>query len=253
MTKLAIIDTETTGLDPDRHEIWEVALIVRETLDVEPGVLVEYADGEVVGRTEIPNPPRVVDTEYVWQLPVDLAKADLIALNIGRFHERRYPGNPYPISPFTMLDGRVSEIEREANDLALGTLPAGVSERARSVLDERNLEAWAARFADLTWGAHLVGAVPSFDEERLRKLLLAQGQCPGWHYHLCDTETLAVGYLRGFLDRDDERLPLAAPPWKSDELSRAIGVDPEEFDKHSALGDARWALAIYDAVMTKTR
>lgn len=29
MTVLAFVDTETTGLDPDRHEIWEVALIVR--------------------------------------------------------------------------------------------------------------------------------------------------------------------------------------------------------------------------------
>jgi hypothetical protein len=54
---LAFIDTETTGLDPDRHEIWEIALIVD-------------------------------DQEYQWFLPVDLGKADPIALNIGRFHER---------------------------------------------------------------------------------------------------------------------------------------------------------------------
>ncbi len=41
---LAFVDTECTGLDPDRHEIWEVGLIVD-------------------------------DEEHSWFLPVDLAKA----------------------------------------------------------------------------------------------------------------------------------------------------------------------------------
>ena len=27
------------------------------------------------------------------------------------------------------------------------------------------------------------------------------------------------------------------------------GVDPDDFDRHTALGDARWAKAIYEAVM----
>jgi oligoribonuclease (3'-5' exoribonuclease) len=29
-TPLAFIDTETTGLDPTRHEVWEVGLIVQQ-------------------------------------------------------------------------------------------------------------------------------------------------------------------------------------------------------------------------------
>lgn len=57
MTALAFVDTETTGLDPDFHEIWEVGLIVN-------------------------------DEERLWQLPVDLKRADPKALEIGRFHER---------------------------------------------------------------------------------------------------------------------------------------------------------------------
>ena len=55
---LAFVDVETTGLDPLLHEIWEVALVVEH-------------------RT------------YVWQLPVDLGRADARALALGRFHERR--------------------------------------------------------------------------------------------------------------------------------------------------------------------
>lgn len=170
MTNLAFVDTETTGLDPDRHEIWEVALILRDTEGVE--------------------------VERQWQLRVDLGLADPFALNIGQFHERRY----------------------ENSDLAH---PAD----------------FALDFADLTWGAHLVGAVPSFDEERLRRFLRRHGACPGWHYHLVDVENLAAGALA---------MP---PPWDSSELSRVVGIDPDNYEKHTALGDARWARDIYDKVM----
>ncbi len=62
MTRLAFVDTETTGLDPDLHEIWEVGLIID-------------------------------DKEYHWFLPVDLGSADAFALNIGHFHER-YEASP---------------------------------------------------------------------------------------------------------------------------------------------------------------
>lgn len=30
---------------------------------------------------------------------------------------------------------------------------------------------------------------------------------------------------------------------------RAVGVDPDRFEKHTAIGDARWAKACYEAVM----
>lgn len=42
-----------------------------------------------------------------------------------------------------------------------------------------------------------------------------------------------------------------APPWKSDDLGLALGVEPcPEEDRHTALGDARWVKRIYDTVMT---
>ena len=86
---------------------------------------------------------------------------------------------------------------------------------------------------------HIVGAVPNFDTERIERQLGVSG----WHYHLIDVENLAVGWLRGS--------GYAAPdlPWDSDALSHMVGVDPGWFDRHTAMGDAMWARAIYDRVM----
>lgn len=195
---VCFVDTETTGLDPDRHEIWEVGLIL-------PG-----------------------GAEYEWQLPVDLSRADPIALNIGRFHERRWSYISYPDRPALMAP-----------------------------------ESFAPTFVKLTRGLHLAGAVVSFDEKRLERLLRANGECPMWHYHLVDVEALAAGCLRERarewagrtggdqdLSEDVESMrAIATPPWSSTTLSLAVGVNPEDFDRHTALGDARWVKAIYEAVM----
>lgn len=188
---LAFIDTETTGLDPDRHEIWEVAVILR------PGT---------AAHAHSDRPMDYPDEEIVWQLPVDLGRADPIALNIGRFHERR----------------------KDSTQLVT---PADFSEE----------------FVEMTRSAHLVGAVISFDAERLWRLLRANGQCPMWHYHLIDVEALAAGYIAG-RPGDAGGTPNHEPPWKSEDLSHAVGVNPDDFDRHTALGDAQWARAIYDAV-----
>lgn len=191
MTPLAFVDTETTGLDPERHEIWEVGLILRR----------ESASNEVF------------DEEHHWMLqPNNLELADPMALSIGQFHER---------------------FDREA------AAPS--------------ITAFCNEFARLTSGAHLVGAVVSFDAIRLERLLRRHGQCPSWHYHLIDVEALAVGWLASqtthMVAAHD---PLVKLPWNSTEISRACGVDPDAFDKHTAMGDAQWARAIYDRVMGVT-
>lgn len=95
----------------------------------------------------------------------------------------------------------------------------------------------------ITRGAHLVGSVPNFDADILDRRMRTHGICPSWHYHLIDVEAMMVGYLA----LKGVRL---TPPWKSDELSRLIGVDPpSDEDRHTALGDADWAMRIYDKVM----
>lgn len=92
---------------------------------------------------------------------------------------------------------------------------------------------------------HIVGAVPNFDTERLAKLLRSFDIEPGWHYHLIDVENLAVGYLAATPDLRG----LVSLPWDSDEISRAVGVEPPgEGERHTAMGDARWAMRLYDAI-----
>lgn len=111
----------------------------------------------------------------------------------------------------------------------------------------------AALFVDRP---HVVGAVPNFDTERVALLLRRFGIEPGWHYHLIDVENLAVGYLAGrwaqaHIDGHvaEEGPFRVSPPWDSDELSRACGVEPPpEHERHTALGDARWAMRLYDAI-----
>lgn len=227
-TKLAFCDTETSGLYPHLgHEVWEVALVVRTLSD------------ELQGA-------HAVEVDHHWFLPVDRGRADPYALTIGGFYER------YP-----MLD-----------DFAMN-VRTGISRP----------EAFAAEFARLTHGAQLVGAVPSFDAERfLAPLLRKHGACPGWHHHLIDVEQLAWGWLHGrmrtlnaILDRPTDEIAYMTAefrsdiraelrgieaaikaiglPFESEELSRACGVDPDRYPKHTAEGDVRWAMALYDAVV----
>jgi hypothetical protein len=75
----------------------------------------------------------------------------------------------------------------------------------------------------------------------------AHGMCPSWHYHLIDVEALAVGYL--MRERIRAGFDGSMLPWKSDELSAELGITVTDEERHTALGDARWARAIYDQVM----
>ena len=66
-------------------------------------------------------------------------------------------------------------------------------------------------------------------------------ELPRWHYHLIDVEALAIGFLAAKGTRFDL-------PWDSDDLSRAVGVEPLEA-RHEALYDALWAKQIYETVV----
>lgn len=202
---LAIVDTETTGLDPERHEVWEVALIL------------PHDDGQ--------------DEEYLWQLPVTLEHADPMALSISGFYDRRWEHSEDDDDAADAIDGKLNGL-------------------AKYVVAETGVFAWAYRFCELTAGRHLVGAVPSFDAIRLERLLRKWYAAPAWHYHLIDVETLAVGWLsRGFTGKPPTEIPL---PWSSRDLSRLVGVNPDNYPQHTALGDARWALDIWRTIMERT-
>lgn len=71
--KLVFLDLETTGTDPARHHLWEVAVILRPDADVGQGW----------------------DVEYCWQVCPDLSTADPMALKVGRYYERStFEGGP---------------------------------------------------------------------------------------------------------------------------------------------------------------
>ncbi|MBA2951640.1 3'-5' exonuclease [Streptomyces himalayensis] len=204
---LAFIDTETTGLDVDHHDAWEIAIIHRR-----------------------PGHP---DAEYLWQIRVSLAEADPEALDINSYHER-----------FAVPEGEL------AVRLATGSMPADRPVSGRDLM----LDLMA-----LLDGSVLVGSNPAFDERFLTKLFRQAGVTPAWHYRTRDIATMAVGHLYGqaytltkqqcdaeFYGRADR---LLEGGWKSYELSRLMGIEPPvKGAAHTALGDARWARDVYDAI-----
>ena len=97
-----------------------------------------------------------------------------------------------------------------------------------------------SRFAE--GGAIVCGSNPRFDMDRLEALAAEQGvQAPPWHYHPNDVPGMVHGYLLGKGIRP-------APPHRSDFLSQAIGVDPRDYDRHTAVGDVWWCRALWDAI-----
>jgi len=165
------------------------------------------------------DPDGVQSETLIQVLNVDLSAADPFGLKVGGFYDRHFQFAPFaPSSDTLLLDAAEA---------------ATVVER-------------------VTRGAHLVGAVPNFDAETLDPMLRRGGLIPAWHYHLVDVEALAVGWLagRGSIGGFDRFTPRPTLPWKSDDLSRACGVEPATpEERHTALGDARWAMRLYDAII----
>lgn len=155
-----------------------------------------------------------------FYVAIDLSTADPFGLRVGRFYDRHPLGRRLSIGP-------------------------GASRH-----QVKSLNAAAVLVAQMTHGAHIVGAVPDFDTDVLARLLRSEGLTPAWHYHLIDIENLAVGYLAARATATDEKQQLLQPPWSSDALTRALGL-PEvpAADRHTALGDAHWARAVYDHVL----
>jgi hypothetical protein len=217
MTPLVFLDTETTSLGPTR-KVWEVGMIRRD----------EFGQRETS-----------------FMIKVSLDAADPVSLAVGRFYER----HPQGIA--------LSRASRRSNQPA-PTQPTVNGYDA------------ASRVAEWTHGAHIVGAVPNFDSEVLERFLRGHGLIPAWHYHLIDVKALAVGFLNGRRHRQNQIVDLYPlenngdpapglvrwdtqavdqPPWSSDGLSLECGVEPAtEQERHTAMGDARWAMRLYDAI-----
>jgi hypothetical protein len=159
------------------------------------------------------------DLEHLFTIDrdeLDLGNADPKSLEISGFY-RRHPQMKRP---------------RTIADLAEGDI-----EGITHVYGEK----WVyQQFEVITRGAWIVGAVPNFDTEVCAARMRATGVCPAWHYHLIDVEGIASGQLA---------LP---PPWGFDDLLNAYGLEYDEAERHTALGDARMARDLYDVVMART-
>ena len=105
-------------------------------------------------------------------------------------------------------------------------------------------DAAASMINIFTREAIMICGNPLFDEPRLNELLRRNGIEPGWHYHALDSASLMMGYLAG------RRIPLPAQ-WKSDLLSAAGGVNPENYPRHTALGDVEWIADQWDLIMSR--
>lgn len=199
----AWLDCETTGLHADRRA-YEVALILRQ--------------------------PDRRDTERSWFIDIedcDMANAEPIALDVGRFWQR------HPQAHLVPLVGTLADVKPDLPQ----TPPDAQVFREVEVLKV---------VAELTGGrAYVMGSNPSFDTHTLAARMSVYGITPDWHYHPIDVPDRAAGWLAGqgrevpTNEKGDE---------KSDLIAKACGVDPADYERHSALGDCRLFRDLFDVI-----
>ena len=125
----------------------------------------------------------------------------------------------------------------------LDTLPEQFAQdyRARFDIQSAISSGMAAReIQAITDGTIIAGSNPAFDTERLTRLLARFDLTPGWHFHPLDIPSMVVGWMAA---PDDVNLP-----WKSDALSELTGILPQNYQRHTALGDVQWCLAQWEAM-----
>ena len=206
-------DVETTGTRVSAgSEIWEIGVVVRHD---EAG----------------PDDP---DDEYCWQIRPNLVPADPVSLGIGGYYQRCQIADRPPGSARLTFS---SEPGRCMAGLGAGDRVAGADGGKRT-------SAWdvATVLAPLLAGVTLSGHNIPFDADHLRVFLRENGQCLAADWALLDTGTLVRGWALG--------RGIKVPPGHL-HLRDAIilaGLDPETYDLHQALEDARACRDIYDAV-----
>lgn len=158
------------------------------------------------------NPHTGLDDELSFFVRINLRDSDPQGLTVGGFYDRHPVGRQLAKFPI----GAVARPQEPTGKLLTTT------EAAQTV-------------ASWTHGAHIVGNVPSFDTITLDRLMRGEGVLPTWHHHLICVQNLAVGWLAAQGVKPQI-------PWRSDDLAALCGVPPlPAEDRHTALGDARWA------------
>lgn len=238
MQRYCFLDLETTSLDSDSGDVWEIGVIVREEDDP------------------------TSDVEHLWLVQPNLTTANPDSLRICRYYERT-PVRDWGIDGGQLYDMAAVWTEDDADEMpSYRKVGQPIQDRPKWS-DPRSV---ADRLARLLDGAIMFGAVPDFDGRFLRRWLRAHGEAFTPHYHLADIEAMAAGYLLGQasglveaagndyaepgpsapLSRAANHRIVAAPNWDTDELYLRVGYTPTREDRHTALGDARSVRDLWD-------
>ena len=146
--------------------------------------------------------------ETSFFVSLNLQSSDPNALAIGRFYDRHPAGRKMSGKPASPGDA---------------TPVYSVHDAAKTVMQ------W-------TFGATIVGAVPSFDTITLERMLRGEGYLPSWNHRLRCVESMTAGAL------GEEIGGLRA-------CAEALDIEVDLAGHHTAIGDARLAMAIYDELM----
>jgi oligoribonuclease (3'-5' exoribonuclease) len=160
--------------------------------------------------------------------PEELSVADPIALQINHYQQRR---------------------QHWSN---AKTGHAGGATHFTQVVRYDSRVIWAQALAVQLDRVVLAGNNVKFDQQFLEAWMRRHGACPTWDYHVLDVPTYAAGVLNAEWVSVDgyrgERANRFEPPFKSKAISEELGVpEPEGDEAHTALADARWSKAVWEA------
>lgn len=199
-------------------------IVDTETTSLEP----DYETGTGV-IWELATVEHASGEAHLWRMEPKLALADPGALRVGKYYERTAGMLHHSIDSHSPSPSPHDLASHGPGVSAYWSVPAVLAPEVARLLD------------DVT----IVGANPAFDAGFLTAFLRHHGQAPTWHYRLRDIGSLAYGWLKG-RKRGDEWVP--AFDASTDDFARALGLNPDRQDRHSALGDCLLAGAMLDVI-----
>jgi len=215
--RIVFVDTETTSLGSMARP-WEIALIVRDDVEPAPAAVPEKMTVDPVAEAEY-----VFHVEYFTDsLPAGTTHE---ALEVGGWYDR----------------GRTRQ---HADWLATAYPPeVGIARDAEWSI--------ARTVYQLLAGVVLVGVGVHFDAAVLSAMFRRHGlpEEP-WQYAIVDLKaaTWGVFAVRAAVGvAEQHEATASALPMRSEELAAALGAQPPtDEERHTALGDARWARRWFD-------
>lgn len=154
---------------------------------------------------------------------------------------------------YAIEGNRMVRVEERCDLVALSTLDI-VSADQEALKIGGFHERWATRlvtssdYLATVWSSidgapRLVGSNPGFDDRFVGEWLERQGAQRPWHYHHVDLPSVALGEIITSDLEPKEYQQAARAGFKSNDLSRLCGIEPDEYERHTARGDVHWCVA----------